>query len=102
MPIPEMKLRIRSDLTPFSVRELFMALFQDTVSAAEKPTAPVHLWGAASLGRPVKSARWYLDGKKVASGLDAWIAAPPAGKHRLKLRAKGAKTVKSSFSVARR
>lgn len=81
-------------------RAIELTILHPEDSRTLKPSAPVHLWGTASFGAPVKSAVWYLDGKKVASGLDAWIAAPEPGKHELELRAKGSETVKSTFSVA--
>lgn len=57
----------------------------------------MRMWGAVSYGDgesvEVKSARWLVDGKEVATGLDVFVTAPPAGDHRLTLAviAKGAK-----------
>jgi hypothetical protein len=49
----------------------------------------MRLHGAATdAGDPEKEhqARWLIDGKEVAKGLDAYIAAPRAGRHILELR----------------
>jgi hypothetical protein len=47
------------------------------------------LWGAVSRGDgdmvETKGARWLVDGKEAATGLDAFITAPRAGEHRLTL-----------------
>jgi hypothetical protein len=49
----------------------------------------MRIWGAVSDGTgeelEVKSARWLLDGKEVAKGLDEFVIAPRAGTHRLTL-----------------
>ena len=46
---------------------------------------PLRLWGAAldARGEPVpdEAARWVLDGDEVATGLDAFVAAPGRGDH---------------------
>jgi hypothetical protein len=51
--------------------------------------SPMRLAGAATLssGEPAagESARWLIDGKGAAAGLEAFITAPPAGEHRLTL-----------------
>lgn len=50
---------------------------------------PMRLWGAASLdsgdAAPEESARWLLDGEKVAGGFDAFVEAPAPGTHKLGL-----------------
>ena len=53
---------------------------------------PLRLWGAAldARGEPVpdEAARWVLDGDEVATGLDAFVAAPEPGDHRATLTVK--------------
>lgn len=50
---------------------------------------PMRLWAAASTttGELIdpKSGRWLIDGKEVASGMDAWTTAPKGGEHRCTL-----------------
>ena len=45
----------------------------------------MHLWAMVNdnTGRLVEGAEcfWFMDGKKVAEGKDAWVIAPAAGKH---------------------
>jgi hypothetical protein len=50
---------------------------------------PMRLWGAVTTAaldsRPIKLARWTLDGEQVGEGLDTFVTAPLAGTHRLEL-----------------
>ena len=50
---------------------------------------PMRLYGAATLSSgepaPDQSARWLIDGKEIAKGLDVFTTAPKAGEHRLTL-----------------
>jgi hypothetical protein len=52
--------------------------------------SPMRLWGTAGQGEPPAddAARWLVDGKEVARGLDAFVEAPKAGKHRATLAVK--------------
>jgi hypothetical protein len=50
----------------------------------------MRLWGAvtvpgSALAEDGVKATWYIDNKRVAEGLDAFVSAPKAGKHRLRL-----------------
>ncbi|MGH2429911.1 MAG: hypothetical protein ACRDGV_13705 [Candidatus Limnocylindria bacterium] len=48
--------------------------------------SPMRLWGAATTsgGEPIEDeqARWAIDGREVATGLDAFVEAPKPGEHR--------------------
>jgi hypothetical protein len=49
---------------------------------------PIRLHGAATDPRAdekAQRARWLIDRKEVATGLDAFVTAPPAGRHILEL-----------------
>ncbi len=63
---------------------------------------PLHLWGTFTGRTAVKSVEWYLDGKKVAKDLDAWVDALKPGEHVAELRAKGANPVTVKFSAGSR
>lgn len=67
---------------------------------------PMRLWGVATGddGEPVgaEEARWTVDGKQVATGLDAFIEAPAAGRHRVSLMVGGeAGRADSTFQTIR-
>ncbi len=66
----------------------------------------VRLWGAASdaHGAPVpdEAARWLVDGDEVATGLDAFVPAPKAGRHRATLVVKtrdGSSEITAEFTT---
>jgi hypothetical protein len=54
--------------------------------------SPMRLWGVAGEATgeasPDDAARWLVDGNEVADGLDAFVEAPNAGKHRATLAVK--------------
>ena len=49
----------------------------------------LHLWGTLTGVTPKQEPAWYLDQKKVGSGLDVSVKAPGPGEHVLELRAGG-------------
>jgi hypothetical protein len=67
---------------------------------------PMRLWGVATAdnGEPVgtEDARWLVDGREAASGLDAFIEAPAVGRHKVSLMVGGeAGRADSTFQTIR-
>lgn len=66
----------------------------------------MRLWGVATAdnGEPVgtEDARWLVDGREAASGLDAVIEAPAVGRHKVSLMVGGeAGRADSTFQTIR-
>ena len=62
-----------------------VAVLRPRAGAVVLEGRPLCLWAAATscTGEPVaaKAYRWLIDGKEVAHGRNAWVAAPKAGRH---------------------
>ncbi|WP_282027929.1 hypothetical protein [Ruegeria faecimaris] len=79
-----------------------LAIIHPSEGQVVRPDRPLHLWGTFTGRTEAKSVEWYLDGKKVAKDLDAWIDVPKPGDHVAELRVKGANPVTVKFSTGER
>jgi hypothetical protein len=79
-----------------------LAIIHPTEGQMVRGDRPLHLWGTSTGRTKAASVEWRLDGKKVATDMDAWVGAPEHGDHVVELRAKGASPLIIKFSVGER